>query len=644
MSEWEEIFKTWEDYSPYLHRILLTRKELKDWLEKLGLMDFSFEEENMYILMDCLEELNLFHPIKLAKRGSEFGQKQEADRGIFYFQKPSEEKLNENSKYYHPFQFFQLVMFWNCYKQNFNKESQFYYYLQKKKVDIYEKNEKIKRKIISKIEKDETKWVKNTNKAFTKGLNSNVDKSTKMSKREKKQQKKKNFQGLKEINKQKKVYLDLFYPKLKHSYWLTIEFLKIWIKVDSLSLYGEYLVTPNGSNIRPILNVQSKYDKKERSETLKKYNKWREDITKDKKNFLNEDEIKILKQLYSTIYEEYIHASKNRINGLEKWQDLIDMIPNNKLSELYGNLNISINILSILRHLVRLTWELFEYNLISWPKNKESESPYCYLTEESDVIEFRRSVLSDFRLFVSSPFILYVEGESEKTIMNLYFKIKGLWFPIAVENIGGIDKTIQTLTIGKIIKERAFYFFLDYENEQKYNNNKSLIGEHGDFFFPDFVTENFNPEEILKLFTKYFNSIGGTLTEGYREFLSEELFKCKEESKLLIQMEKKEGNPKSYEKILINFLIKKYPEILIKKYPDCKIDGEHPYPNKRKFKQKFKEVFTEKYIVTIIKNALEIDPDRKGEKFAFENKLTPFYDSINQYIYRNDILRYNFDI
>ena len=644
MSEWESIFDTWRDFSPFLSRNLINRKEILKWIEVLGFTTLSSEENVMDILMDYLEEINLFHPIHIDKKDSEFEQSMKKNSRISVFSVHSEEDLNDFLKFYHPFQFFQFILYWDCYKNNFSKESRFYYYLRKERVKRYEKNERKKEKLRLKIEKEERKWIEKTNKEIFKGFNKNVQRSENTTRKEKRKKKKKNLRDLKEVNKQKKAYQDNFYPKLIHSQWLTSDFLKIWIKLDSLRLFGECIITPSEISVQHLLKYPSRNDKKERDDVLIKYNNWRDNKIKDKKNFFTTDEIEIFKQFYATIYREYIYFSKNRFNGLEKWEDLIDMIPADKLSELSGNLSISVNILSILRYLTRVAWEMFEFNLLQWPKNKENEKPYCCLNEEKEVIEFRRSVLADFGLFVSSPFILYVEGETEKQIISSYIQNKRGWFPYIIENIKGIDKTIQVLTVNKPIKERHYYFFLDYESLQNYERKKKIIGDNGAFFFPDFVTENFRPEEILELFIKWFNKIGVTLTKMDREVLSKELNKCKIESDLLIQMEEKEGNPKSYEKVLINFSIKNYPNFLIKAYPEIINDKNHQHPNKKKFKQKFKKIFTENYLILLIKKALETDPDRKGDKFAFETKMSPFYTTINQYIHRNDIVRYDLEI
>jgi len=37
----------------------------------------------------------------------------------------------------------------------------------------------------------------------------------------------------------------------------------------------------------------------------------------------------------------------------------------------------------------------------------------------------------------------------------------------------------------------------------------------------------------------------------------------------------------------------------------------------------------------LIAYSIKRDPERRGQKFPFENKLEPFYGKINNYIYRN---------
>ncbi len=110
-------------------------------------------------------------------------------------------------------------------------------------------------------------------------------------------------------------------------------------------------------------------------------------------------------------------------------------------------------------------------------------------------MDYSKSVLSDFNLFVEAPFILYVEGATEKSILKCYAKNRS-WIRYKVKNIKGLPKTIYYLKLNEDIEERVYYFFLDYENPEVYKINKDEVGNNGAFFFPDFVTENFSSERF----------------------------------------------------------------------------------------------------------------------------------------------------
>lgn len=283
MSEWKSIFEIWEKYSPYLRRDLMHREHLWNWAEKLGYTNLTSEKRVLNLFMDYLEEIKFFFPIHTAERGSEFETKRQRRRTILHFKEPSEKELKETIKYYHPFQFFQFILFWEDYLKNYTKESSFHHFLQEDSGDI--------------------------NKKKDQGIEARLS--------------------------------DKLYLKLVHSKWLTPNYLKIWIKIDSLFLFEDYIISPGEIDTDPILCTKSLFNKKEREEILSKFYTWRENIMEDKENFLTNSEKETFKHLYSKIYQVYVKSvksSKNRINGLENWQDLIDMIPNQKLSKLYGNI------------------------------------------------------------------------------------------------------------------------------------------------------------------------------------------------------------------------------------------------------------------------------------------------------------------
>lgn len=134
MSEWIAILDSWENFSPFLKRNLITREEIWGWIEKLKYSSFSSEKDAMLILMDYLEKENLFHPIFYGKKGSKIPQDQEKYRGIIYTNKPTKEELEQKVKLYHPFQFFQFILYWKNYKENSSKKSRFQFYYQKKDI------------------------------------------------------------------------------------------------------------------------------------------------------------------------------------------------------------------------------------------------------------------------------------------------------------------------------------------------------------------------------------------------------------------------------------------------------------------------------------------------------------------------------
>ena len=205
--------------------------------------------------------------------------------------------------------------------------------------------------------------------------------------------------------------------------------------------------------------------------------------------------------------------------------------------------------------MTKFTWEFFGYNLEPWPKNKEHEKPYFCFSEPYEVLDYRKSVLSDFNLFVEAPFILYVEGATEKSILKCYVKDKS-WLRYKVKNIKGLSKIMYYLKLSEDIEERVYHFFLDYENPEVYDMNKDEVGNNGAFFFPDFVTDNFSPEEILKSFKDWTNSCNITLSSSLEDELMNLLQKAKQDSNRLISQTIKTENPKGFEEIIIDILMK----------------------------------------------------------------------------------------
>ncbi len=78
-----------------------------------------------------------------------------------------------------------------------------------------------------------------------------------------------------------------------------------------------------------------------------------------------------------------------------------------------------------------------------------------------------------------------------------------------------------------------------------------MIQDNGVFFFPDFVTENFTVDQILKCYSNWIKDLGGILTTEEKDVLNQRLIESKIRSEDLILASKNEGITKGFEDILI---------------------------------------------------------------------------------------------
>lgn len=635
MDLWDDVLDVWKNFTPYLHRTLLTLEEMLVWTEKLNLFQNSTEKENIKYFIEYLEENLLLIPLAKAKRNSDFAQNIINERGIIRFIR-NKDYYEEFDKYYHPFQFIQFLTYLKIYKESIIENALFNFFLRKKRIEM--SNSKInKKKLLKKIEKDKNNKIKKEIKWRFKSYNRNLKKSS-LSKQDKKKQFKKNKKDLKDALKYKKYY-DLFLVKLKHDNWLRKEYLKLWIKLDSLYYFDNDIYCPNKRYIM-YYEANCNADNHEcREKRVSEFLKWREEELKNKQKFLSEGEVNILGDFITEIERRFFRHSKNFFDGLENWEDLIDIISEEKLEKITGFTSLKINILSIKRFLEKICWFLLEKNLNKWYPQFEKRKPHFIFAKKEESIDYRKSVLLDFYLYIASPFILYVDGETEVTIMREYLETKKYGFHYKIENLGGSGKASYHIKICKEAEDKEYFFFLDYDNKDDYERNKKIIDSKGVFFFPDFVTENFSIEDIYKFYLDWINIFGFSLSVDQKKEIKSRLIKSKEKSEELIQMTKKKGRPKGFEKTLINFTLKYfYQEILIK-YPEFKNVDNHM--DLKRFDQFFKTQFTENYLKKRISKSLIEDPDRKNEKFSFEVKIKPFLKQIAESFNRNINIKYD---
>jgi len=301
------------------------------------------------------------------------------------------------------------------------------------------------------------------------------------------------------------------------------------------------------------------------------------------------------------------------------------------------------NILSILRNFARISWEYFNYNLDPWPRNKESEKPYFCFSEATEIIDYRKSVISEFDLFIDISFILFVEGATEERILNSYVDIKK-WLTFKIQNMRGGSKIKHILNINNFQNDKICYYFLDYENCENYKSLEDQIRSRGFFFFPDFITENFKADEILLSFLKFLEDSNISPEESQKIELENQLNIAKEESNMLINQSPKINNPVGYEEILIGFLMSNFQKELLMKFPKLKNHPDHTNISREKLIKKFKKIFTENYIIPILRDYIKVDSKKQRRTFPFEEKLKPFYKRIDEYRLRNPKIQFDLDL
>jgi len=430
---------------------------------------------------------------------------------------------------------------------------------------------------------------------------------------------------------------DLF-KKLKTSWvrnMINENSLMVWIKIESLLFYrNSKLFGRNFSYMEPIGSINTSEDEIEQFK--KDYLEWREKIYENPQKFLTEGEIKLLKEFQHTLYSE-INNGDFPIQG--KWSDLFDIISINKLDNIKGYSNYYLNLITIKRYIDRVFWKLYGVNL-NYPYRPEKKPGFYFNDVDDDIkefIDYKKSILTKFNLLVDNPFILYVDGETEKNIIDEYQSArKGFFFNI--KNMGGMDKYLFYVRITENVKEHDSFFFFDYDNLDKYEKFKKYTNENHNFFFPDFITENFTPDQMFQFLEGWLYELDIEFAEDLKTQIKQKLLESKEESDELIKQINSEeeitlNRPKGYEVKISEFLRKKFAEKLANKYPErIELNNYGEITQIKKFNQLMKTELSDR-IKFVVLDSIEEDPNRSF-KFPFEVKLGPFYERINIVINR----------
>ncbi|KKN38717.1 hypothetical protein LCGC14_0750690 [marine sediment metagenome] len=602
MKLWKDAFNTWENLCPFVKRELLTKVDFVDWAEKIRLID-SIEKEAFYSYINILEECEVICPLVL----KEDGKNHPFDYRVIYSLVKFKEKLEP---LYHPLQFFQII-YW--FKHSLRKKP---YYPSKEFKELFSLNQ-----LQLKIEKmgREIEFQKHNN-ISTKNIRDNLTNLENKLKRTQKQTK--FYPKGKELRKKLQI--------IRVRSFLTEDFLSVWIKIESLLLQDESrLFAPNPPMMK--LNIEDETNIISVEECIRNYRIWRKQVLDKKKGFLSEDEIKYLKDFHWELNRMVNDSDFGNSGNKGNWFDLFDLIPSDKKDKLEGFTSFYINLLSIKRYIERACWDLFEMEVLKFRDDPDMKPYFCY-NNKKDYDLYMRSILLQFDLISSNPFILYVEGETERILLLEYLK-RRRFIQFKIINIKGIGNVSHYIKITEDFEDKEFYFFIDYDSYDKYMKNARKYGDNCAFFFQDFVTENFSTKQFYEAFISWID----TLHLSIKDFQKEEILKKLQKSKLYSEQIKnsiqtgEEINEKpqlGFEKIVINFLQQLYSSEMQQNYPQLlKLNKENQIENTREFKDLVKTQLVVR-LKTVIIESMELDPQRKDKIFPFEEKLKPFIENI----------------
>ncbi|OLS14624.1 MAG: hypothetical protein RBG13Loki_1726 [Promethearchaeota archaeon CR_4] len=351
--------------------------------------------------------------------------------------------------------------------------------------------------------------------------------------------------------------------------WLKEEFLCLWIKLESL-WPGETIITPDHYSVQMEFDCNP-FDKEIIQKTNLQFIKWREERLEKKESFFTSEEKEQLKRFFRNLW-----FMANSTDGLNNWAELLNIIPAYKKGQLTGDINYFIDILSMKRFLEFASWTLFNENLQDYDKafftlatkDTQYRKPYFISDNIDEWKDYRFAVCCEYDIFPATPFILYVEGSTEQNLLEKWQERRCFGVNIQIVNITGIDKTPYFQKVCNDIETHIFHFFLDYETEGKYIEKLVDHQKNTSFFFPNFMTENFQTNVIFDCYSKWIQEIGVQFNHKLKIDLLKELAKAKFDSCQLCKMEPKSGNPKGYEHHLLKFTQRNFRVHIINAYSE----------------------------------------------------------------------------
>lgn len=324
-----------------------------------------------------------------------------------------------------------------------------------------------------------------------------------------------------------------------------------WIKIESLfnpKFYSQRFSREIG------LDWQTPDGRLSRKNIDEYYN-WQQDIFNNFSKVYKEEDFLEVKE-FRVYVERYLS-----IDGLDNFIDLFLRINSEKKNKLKGNLNYFVNMLEIVKTLRLVEQELTENfpNLSKYIEEPKWYKPKYFFKSHDEEIEYNKKIFLEYGIFQEEKFVVFVEGDTELILLEDW--LREMFYRT------NIRISLKKLPSGKrtsfyfeyLIKDfRGSEFFLlidadtpNYPKGKKAQLKGAGINEDSyKIFIPDFITANYNPEEVYKAFLSFFKKIKETI-----EAKTERKVRLSEvEKRNLLNSLKNKSEFEKYEKIVEDFL------------------------------------------------------------------------------------------
>ena len=627
---YSDIFKVYLNFSPEYRRNLIDLNDMFKWIEEIEIRDISHKYD-FFVLMEWFNAFNLIKPFCIIqyppemfneaqfiiRSGSE-NLRELFEKGVISFpteiydikisneedirsikpwkyqkiqaNKDVQENLRSYFQYdliqyvYHPLQFFQVLTYLKgySYRQLFSiKQYSEFYWRRRFQFDDY-LIEKIKNSI-----KEEKKSVDD----FIKEEISNT-------------------RGLHQLD-------FIFFGQ---NQWLIPRSLLMWVKIETL--YRPVFFRPSRSHDVSInfqIPLEEQLNEKRFEEFLKRHNNWIKKITENLTDYFKKEDYYHIKELRQET-ERYLH-----LYGLENFVDLFLLIHSNKKNKLKGYLSYYVNILEIIRTLRKFEGFLIEKipELEKEKKEPKWYEPKFYFESEEEKIEYIQKLYLEYGLTQKDTYVVFVEGPSEKILLEDWTRIihSRTHVKLDIQELDGKSNAKFFKYMINKFSANEYFLILDADTDsyiagkKEELKNAKISEDSYHIFYPDFITANFNQDEIFRAFLEYFEEI----SEKIKEKKGEEIVLKKTDKKEFLEILKDKEVGDKYEN-------------LVEKYLKIKLNNEEFELKKTLFARKLKN-----NIVLEGKNRKRYPFEEILGKFATKIQMKTFPEEIKKDIIKNQI-------